>query len=122
MDASIAMNFIQRIVDRPADFCPKNPKTGTLSEVLLDPKYTEIIFVTPRAGRETLRLEAEIESVKSGPIGKYQIGHTRLFQNDWRNKRVEITTVDIEKYETGSFVFYYPILTMHLLTANSTGL
>lgn len=107
MDGAIAMNLIQRIVDRGQDFCPRKSKTPTLGDVLTDPKHTEIIFVTTSGSAgQTLRLEADIESVHSGAVGKYQIGHTRLFENDRRNKRVEITTVDIERYQTNWRSYY----------------
>ena len=94
----MAMNIIQRIVGRGQDFCPRKSKTPTLNDVLDDPRHTEIIFLTTPDG-QARRLEAEIESVQCGVMGKYQIGHTRLFEDDGRNKRAEITTVDIERYE-----------------------
>ena len=122
MDAAIAMNLIQRIVGRGQDFCPRKSTTPTLNGVLADPKHTEIIFVTPPGSAgQNLRLEAEIESVHSVAAGKYQVGHTRLFQNDRRNKRVEITTVDIERYKQAGALTTRSILIIHLLPANLIG-
>jgi hypothetical protein len=96
MDATIAMNVIRRIIDRESDFCPRKSTTATLSDVLADPKHTEIILLTTPDGLNR-RLEAEIESVQWATMGKYQIGQTRLFENDRRNKRIEVTTIDIER-------------------------
>ena len=104
MHAAIAMNLIKKIVGREQDFCPRKSTTPTLSAVLAVPKHTEIIFITTPNGLKH-RLEAEIEAAyveEEGAKGKYQIGHTRLFANDRRNKRMEITTVDIERYELES--------------------
>jgi hypothetical protein len=107
MDAAIAMNLIQKITSRDQDFCPRKSKTNSLSDVTLDPKHTEIIFITLPKG-QTLRLEADIENVFMEKVEegvhkvyrKYQLGTIRLFQNDQRNKRVEVTTVDIERYQS----------------------
>jgi hypothetical protein len=99
------MDLINKIVCRESDFYPRKSTTPTLGDVLALPKHTEIIFVTTPDGRK-YRLEAEIESAymaEKGARGKYQIGHTRLFANDGRNKRMEITTVDMERYERDSF-------------------
>jgi hypothetical protein len=97
MDAEIAMNVIKRIVGRRQDFAPKNSQTASLDDVMKNPRHTEIIFVSTAEDREQLRLEAEIESVQFGAMGKYQIGHTRLFGDDARNKRAELTTMDIQR-------------------------
>ena len=96
MDASIAKDVVQRIVDRHQDFSPRNSKIPFLKDVIHSPTHTEVIFLrTP--DNQNLRLEAEIESVQYGALGKYQIGHTRLFMDDGRNKRAEVTTIDIER-------------------------
>ena len=96
MDPLIAKNVVQRIVGRSKDFTPRNSKTPSLGDVVHNPRHTEIIFIVAPGDRH-IRLEAEIESVQYGALGKYQIGHTRLFTDDGRNKRVEITTSDIER-------------------------
>lgn len=93
MDAAIAMNLIKKIIGRVKEFCPRSGKISSLDDVLADPKHTEIIFVTTPDGLN-YRLEAEIESVESEAAGNFQIGQTRLFANDRRNKRMEITTID----------------------------
>lgn len=99
MDAALTMNLIQKIVSREEDFSPRRSNTLSLGDVLANPRHTEIIFITLPNGPH--RLEAEIESVQfgGGAAGKYQIGHTRLFENNGRNKRVEMTIVDIERYD-----------------------
>ncbi|KAG0649800.1 hypothetical protein D0Z07_3535 [Hyphodiscus hymeniophilus] len=97
MEAEIAINLIQKIVRRRQDFAPKNSRTASLDDVINNPRNTEIIFISTAEDREQLRLEAEVESVEFGALGKYQIGHTRLFADDARNKLAEITTMDIER-------------------------
>jgi hypothetical protein len=57
-----------------------------------------IIFVNIPDG-ENLRIEAEVDSTRQDGLGQYQIGSTRLFRDNNRNKRVEVTTLDIERYD-----------------------
>ena len=98
MNAVIAMNLIKMIVRREQDFCPRKSTTFTLSAVLAAPNHSAIILVTTPDGPK--RLEAEIETAyvsNPGAKGKYQIGHTRLFASDHRNRRMDITIVDIER-------------------------
>jgi hypothetical protein len=97
MDATMIMKTIQTIVSRPADFCPMKSRISNLNDVQLAPKHTEIIFVRTNDGQE-LRLEGEIDSAFDGGPGKHQFGSTRLFRDDQRNKRVEVTTIDIGRY------------------------
>jgi hypothetical protein len=56
----------------------------------------EIIFVNIPDG-ENLRIEAEVDQATENGLGQYQIGTTRLFRDSRRNKRVEVTTIDIER-------------------------
>ena len=102
MDASIAMTLLQRIVSRGQDFCPKSSHLESLSHVQLRPKHTEIIIIVSPDG-QSLRVETEIELVykheaNGNTNNTYQLGTTRLFRNSDRDKRVEVTTVDIERY------------------------
>jgi hypothetical protein len=55
-----------------------------------------IIFVNIPDG-ENLRIEAEVDYTLEHGLGQYQIGSTRLFRDDRRNKRVEVTTLDMER-------------------------
>jgi hypothetical protein len=95
MDVASAVKAIQTIVGRPQDFCPKKSVTSTLSDVQLNPRHTEIVFITTsRSGGQDLRLEAEIDWTQTtqyaqGPYQThYQIGTTSLFHDDRRNKHV----------------------------------
>ena len=121
MNAALTMNLIEKIVHRVTEFSPRRSRTSNLSDVISEPKNTEIMFITTPEG--PFRLEAEIESVQfgGGGVGKYQIGHTRLFENNGRNKRVEMTVVDIERYEV-HLPSQFQRFTNDLFLVNSIGL
>ena len=83
-------------MDWPERFCPLDSRVIGLKDVEF--KHTEIIFVQTPDG-ESLRVEAEVDKVLESVKGQYQIGTIRLFKNDRRNKCVDITTIDVERYE-----------------------
>lgn len=58
-------------------------------------KDTEIVFFTRRG--VPMRIEAELDRVSEYSTLSYQVGTTRLFQDHERNKRVRVTSVDVEK-------------------------
>lgn len=126
MDASIAMNLLQKIVSRDQDFCPKSSNLMSLYEVQLYPKYTEIIFVISPSG-QSLRVETDIEVVYKHEadgitvIRTCQLGTTRMFEDNHRNKRVEVTTVDIERYRIRCPLLDRLLLSFYL-SESSTGL
>jgi hypothetical protein len=93
-DATLAPKMIQKIVGSPHCFCPAQARIINLEDV--QPKHTGIIFVNVPDG-ENLRIEAEVDYTSEDGLGQYQIGTTRLFRDDRRNKRVEVTTLDIER-------------------------
>jgi hypothetical protein len=57
-------------------------------------KFTEVIFLDTSA--QKLRVEAEID-VLSESQGEYQVGATRYFNDGERNKRLQMTVVDVEQ-------------------------
>jgi hypothetical protein len=106
MDGFFATKIIQQILESPELFNPVQSQVYHLQDVV--PQHTEIIFIQPKNGRK-LRLEAEIDCALGGEqksfesgngTGQFQIGTTKLFYADTRNKRVDITTVDITRYES----------------------
>jgi hypothetical protein len=62
-------------------------------------KDTEVVFITTSTGQK-LRIEAEIDRIFDSTTDEYQIGAINLFHDNQRNKRVEITTIDVERCET----------------------
>jgi hypothetical protein len=104
MNGSFATKIIQQIVESPELFNPVQSRVYHLRDVV--PQHTEIIFIQPENGRK-LRLEADIDCALEGEqnlfesgtgTGQFQIGTTKLFYADTRNKRADITTVDITRY------------------------
>jgi hypothetical protein len=91
----------------PEMFMPFHSRIFDLKDV--EPRHIEIIFIQPENGQK-LRLEAEIDYLSEvdtkqnmfeagTATGQYQIGATKLFNDDRGNGRVEITMVNIERYE-----------------------
>ena len=95
-NATIAMKTREKIVDWPERFCPLESRIVGLKDVEF--KHAEIIFVRMPDGAN-LRIEAEVDKVLESVKGQFQIGTIRLFKDDRRNKRVDITMVDVERYE-----------------------
>lgn len=62
----------------------------------IEAKHTGVIFVTSPSGQD-FRIEADLDLVSTCETGEYQIGTTKLFYDNQRNKRVEVTIVDIER-------------------------
>jgi hypothetical protein len=91
------MKTRQKIVDWSERFRPLESRIIGLKDAEF--KHTEIIFVKTPDGAN-LRVEAEVDMVLESVKGQYQIGTIRLFKNDRRNKHVDITMIDIERYET----------------------
>jgi hypothetical protein len=95
------------ILESPEKFDTSDTRNSQLQNV--EPKHTIIFFVKPNNDARFLRLEGEIETTFEGEPGKqklfepgtgtgqYQIGTTNLFYADTRNRRAQITTVDIER-------------------------
>jgi len=85
-----------KIVGWPERFLPVSSRARSLEEVTF--KDTVIIFVVPRNG-EPLRIEAEVDRrfEEGKEEGEYQIGTTRLFKDNQRNRLAKVTTVDIER-------------------------
>jgi hypothetical protein len=90
----LAAKMRQRIVESPHYFCPVQARIPSLEDI--KPKHMGIIFVNIPDG-ENLRIEADVDYTLEGGLGQYQIGTTQLFRDDRRNKRVEVTTLDIER-------------------------
>ena len=85
---------MDKIVNSPHQFCPVESRTPSLQDI--QPKHTEVIFVT--IGGQKLRIEADLDLVFESKRGQYQIGTTRAFYDNQRNRRLEVTTIDIEWY------------------------
>ncbi len=66
-------------------------------------KNTEVIFVTTPSGNK-VRIQAEIDRTyeTSGQDGGYQSGSIRIFHDKEKtednSRKIEITTVDVERY------------------------
>lgn len=86
--------MLRKIVESPHRFCPVQARIAGLEDV--QPKHTGILFVKIPDG-ENLRIEAEVDNTLQNGLGQYQIGSTRVFRDNRRNKRVEVTTLDIER-------------------------
>ena len=82
------------MAESPHFFCPAQAKIFSLKDI--KPKHMGIIFIDIPDG-ENLRIEAEVDYTREDGLGQYQIGSTRLFRDNKRNKRVEVTTIDIER-------------------------
>jgi hypothetical protein len=90
----LAAKMRQKIVESPQYFCPVQARIPSLEDI--KPKHMGIIFVNIPDG-ENLRIEADVDYTLDSGLGQYQIGTTQLFRDDRRNKRVEVTTLDIER-------------------------
>lgn len=119
IDGVAAMKLRKMIVEWESRFGPVSGRVLDLEDV--DFKITEVISViTPSKG--TVRIEAELDrtyETDSG-VGEYQTGSIRLFherdkkdekdkkvekvekdekdENNTSDKRIEITTIDVERY------------------------
>ena len=91
-DGAFATKLIQSIVKSPEIFRPVKPRYRQLRDV--EPKHTDIMFVEID-GCE-VRIEADVDECASeNGRGQFQIGHTKIFHHNQRNKRVEITTTTV---------------------------
>jgi len=97
------------IVSDPEMFCPKDARIFKLQDVA--PKHTMVMFL--RKEDVAIRVESAIDhapgfeessgwekgkhAVTYFNPGSYQMGTTHPYYNNRRNKRAEITTVDIQK-------------------------
>lgn len=61
-------------------------------------KHTGVMFVSLPTG-EAVRVEVDIDTIYVDTSGtrEYQYGGYRVFKDDDRNKRLDITTIDVEK-------------------------
>ncbi|CZR61112.1 uncharacterized protein PAC_11008 [Phialocephala subalpina] len=92
-DANVIRPLIHKILDWPERYKPADGKLRSLQEVGF--KDTEIVFFETSDG--PFRIEAEIDRLDETKEGEYQAGATRLFKDHNRNKRIRVTTVDVEK-------------------------
>lgn len=102
---SFATRILQQVLQLPEIFSPVKSRVSKLEEV--EPQHTIIFFIQPQNGAK-LRLEGEIDCAHEGEeelfeagtgSGQYQAGTTNLFFANTRNRRAQITTIDIERYE-----------------------
>lgn len=42
-------------------------------------------------------MEVEIDRIAETEVGEYQVGSTRVFKDNSRNKRLRVTNVNVEK-------------------------
>lgn len=97
--AVIAENVKKRILAWSSRYKPVEGSVRSIEEVQF--KDTEVIFVTVGgvgSNGQALRIEADIERIHTArKQDEYQMGTRRLFKDNETNKRLEITTIDIEK-------------------------
>lgn len=96
--AGIADNVMKRILAWPSRYKPVEGSVDRVEEVNF--KNTEIIFVSVGgvgSNGQALRIEADIERIHTRKEDEYQIGTRRLFKDNAINKKLEITTIDVEK-------------------------
>ena len=100
---------MKSITSDPDKFCPKDARVFNLKDVT--PKHTMVMFL--RTSDVHMRVESAIdyapgfeessgwEKGKHGSkvfnTGSYQVGTTYAYYNNKRNKRADITTVDIQR-------------------------
>jgi len=92
MEPVIATAMIEKILNMPEHFCPTQSSIPDLKAIR--PSHSQVIFITPNDA-EDLRLESMIDYADAG---EYQMGTTKLFYNNRRNKRAEVTMLDVERY------------------------
>jgi len=109
MDGNFATRLMKDIVNAPEIFCPKDATVFKLQDVV--PKHTMVMFL--RIKGLQMRVEAAIDhapgfeessgwekgkhTVTYFKSGSYQMGTTYPYYNNKRNKRAEVTTVDIQR-------------------------
>lgn len=93
-DPTLAAKMLRKIIESPSTFCPVQSRIPSLQDV--NPRHMEIIFVNIQDG-DNLRIEAELDCAFESDSDQYQVGTTKLFRDDRRNKRVEVTTLDFER-------------------------
>lgn len=109
MDGTLATKLMEEIVGDPDMFCPKESRVGSLKDV--PGKHTMVMFLSRQDVQ--LRVESAIDlapgfeessgwdkgkhKVTQFKPGSYQLGTTYPYYNNSRNKRAEVTTIDIQK-------------------------
>jgi len=109
MDGNLATILMKDIVSDPETFCPKDARVFNLRDVV--PKHTMVMFLRNRDVQ--MRVESAIDhtpgfeessgwekgkhAVTHFKPGSYQMGTTYPYYDNKRNKRAEVTTVDIQK-------------------------
>lgn len=98
MPAHVVLRMGKRITSDPDllnTFRPAEGRSVSLKEV--DFKHTEIFHVTTRRG-DNFRIEANIDTRYDDDWApEYQLGTYNVYREDYRNKRIELSTIDPEK-------------------------
>jgi len=100
------MRLREIIIQSPDRFRPVPASINSLEDV--DFQETAIIIVR-RKDSEQFRIEADLDKNLENMPGQYQIGAIRHFKNVKTNLRMQVETLDIERYSTVYCSKYFTI-------------
>lgn len=100
-EPQIAILMMRKILDWPERYGPVNGDQSALEQV----KFTNSLCLLFRTSQGVpVRSEADFDRVEAneehGDPGIYQLGATRHYWDNRRNKHLEMVTIDIERYES----------------------
>jgi hypothetical protein len=95
MPAMVVLRMGMKITDLLDVFRPAEGRSLSLKHV--DFKHTEIFYVSTRRG-DNFRVEANIDTRYDDDYSpEYQLGTYNVYREDYKNKRIDLATVDPER-------------------------